>query len=99
MLPLGFAPNVSGARFKKDEGVRPIAVCKVLRRMVAKVVLKTATPDIQEFFPPLQIGGGGRGGISAAVARLFHLARAAHSASPFLFAIGLHQVLKSYHFE
>ena len=58
MLPLGFAPNALGAHFKKDEGVRPIAVCEVLRRMVAKVVLKTATPDIQEFFPPLQIEGG-----------------------------------------
>ena len=79
MLPPDFAPFVLGARLlpfkKKDDGVRPIAVGEVLRRMVAKTVLKRVVPDIQHLFPPVQVGVG-----VDAVTHLIHLARTVHSA-------------------
>ena len=42
---------------KKDDGIRPIAVGEVLRRMVTKVVIKHAMPDIQEVFSTTAIRG------------------------------------------
>ena len=79
-LPADFAQFVLCARLlpfkKKDDGVRPIAVGEVLRRLVAKLVLKQAMPDIQQFFPPLQLGVG----VSDAVTHLVHMVRAAHDA-------------------
>ena len=55
----------------ENDGIRPIAVGEVLRRMIVKVVLKQAMPEIPEFFPPLQLGVG----VSDAVT---HLVLGAH---------------------
>ena len=91
-LPSEFAPFLLGARLlpfkKKDDGVRPIAVGEVLRRLVAKIVLKQAMPDIQQLFPPVQVGVG----VSDAVTHLIHLGRAAHYACGADASLGVLQV-------
>ena len=76
-LPPAFAEYFLAARLlpfrKKDDGVRPIAVGEVLRRLVAKVAFRQILPDVQGIFPPTQVGVG----VTEAVS---HVAFAAHSA-------------------
>ena len=56
---------------EKRRSVRPIAVGEVLRRLAAMFVLKQAMPDIQQLFPPVQLGVG----VSDAVTHLIWPAR------------------------
>ena len=77
LLPSSFAEFFLGARLlsfrKKDDGVRPIAVGEVLRRLVAKVAFRQTLPDAQNILPPIQVGVG----VAEAVS---HVAFAVHSA-------------------
>lgn len=51
----------------KNPGVRPIGVCEVFRRIVARAVLKIVGPDVEEVCGPLQTCSGLPSGIEAAV--------------------------------
>ena len=78
-LPECFADLFLSARLlpfkKKDDGVRPIAVGEVLRRLVAKVAFRQILPKAQEILPPpTQLGVG----VKDAVAHVAHAVRCAH---------------------
>ena len=51
----------------KNPGVRPIGIGKVPRRIIAKVVLKTVSDDVQSAAGPLQTCAGHEAGCEAAV--------------------------------
>ena len=71
MLPSSFADFILAARLlpfkKKDEGVRPIAVGEVFRRLVAKVAFRQILPKVQQKFPPVQVGVGIRDAVPRTV--------------------------------
>ena len=78
LLPSSFAEFFLSARllpFKKpNDGVRPIAVGEVLRRLVAKVALHQVLPEAQERLQPTQVGVG----VKDAVTHVAFAVRCAH---------------------
>ena len=58
---------------KKENGIRPIGIGEVLRRLIGKLITKTLKRDIVSSTAPLQLCGGLTSGVEAAV----HAARAA----------------------
>jgi hypothetical protein len=52
---------------KKDGGVRPIAVGEILRRLASKCCCSLIQARAQEYFAPLQVGVGTRGGTEALI--------------------------------
>jgi hypothetical protein len=55
------------ALIKKDGGIRPIAVGTTYRRLVAKTCCNATSPVLSQYFQPLQLGFGSKGGCEAAV--------------------------------
>ena len=78
-IPDSFADLLLSARLlpfkKKDNGVRPIAVGEVLRRLVAKVAFRQVLPKAQEILPPSQVGVG----VKDAVAHVAFAVQCAHN--------------------
>ena len=58
--PLSVAPFLAGATLtalpKKDDGIRPVAVGEVLRRLTAKCLCHAFKEQASTYFFPLQIG-------------------------------------------
>lgn len=52
---------------KKEGGIRPIAIGSVFRRLVSKLCCKFLNEDLGNYFRPLQLGFGSKGGAEAAV--------------------------------
>lgn len=52
---------------KKDGGIRPIAVGCTWRRIVSKICCRHILPTVTDYFCPVQLGFGSRGGCEAAV--------------------------------
>ena len=51
----------------KNQGVRPIRICEVARRIIGKAVLSVVNPEIQQAARSLQLCAGQPGGIEAAI--------------------------------
>ena len=51
----------------KNPGVRPIGICEVVRRIVAKAILSVTTGDIQQAAGSLQLCAGQKAGSEAAI--------------------------------
>ena len=53
--------------YPKKRGVRPIAVCEILRLLIAKclMLVKEAKSEAIEFFDSIQLGVGVSGGVAA----------------------------------
>ena len=51
----------------KNPGVRPIGVCEVVRRIVAKAILSIIREDIKLVAGPLQLCAGQVAGVEAAI--------------------------------
>ena len=66
-----FAQILFGGRLlsmeKKTEGIRPIVVGYVCRRLTAKCAIAHAIETLADYFNPLQVGVGVAGGCEAAV--------------------------------
>ena len=52
---------------KKKGGVRPIAVSEILRRFIAKCLVKEAKSEVIELFDSIQLGVGVSGGAEAII--------------------------------
>ena len=52
---------------KKDGGIRPIAIGTTFRRLVAKICCKNISSTLTQYFQPVQLGFGSKGGCEAAV--------------------------------
>ena len=52
---------------EKDPGVRPIGICEVVRRIIAKAILSVTSGDIQEAAGSIQLCAGQKAGTEAAV--------------------------------
>ena len=67
--PQTVIPYLCGASLlpckKKDEGLRPIAVGEVLRRLTSKCAARAVLPDALKFLSPSQVGVGLPGGCDA----------------------------------
>ena len=61
-----FGANIIALK-KKNNGVRPIAVGNVLRRLTAKCVSYRATKKLNSYLAPLQLGVGTKGGCEAII--------------------------------
>ena len=66
------APWLCGAPItalhKKNGGVRPIAVCETIRRLVSRVCCLSVRDDLPDLFLPHgQVGVGIKGGLEAAI--------------------------------
>ena len=76
-VPEVVAPYLCGARLhaakKKDDGIRPIAVGNLLRRLAAKCAANAVAEKAATLLSPHQLGVGVRGGCEAIV----HAARQA----------------------
>lgn len=64
--PEGLAPLMS-CRLIALEGVRPIGICEVVRRTIAKAILTVTGGDIQDAAGTLQLCAGQKAGSEAAV--------------------------------
>ncbi len=53
------------ALYKKQGGIRPIAVAEVLRRLASRMAVRLELPDV--FIPTGQVGVGIRRGLEAAI--------------------------------
>lgn len=75
-VPESVCPWLYGASLtalkKKDGGIRPIAVGNVLRRLTAKLACQSTQTGANQFFQPIQLGCGTRGGAEAAVHAIRH---------------------------
>ena len=60
-----FAVNLM-ALWKKDAGIRPIAVGNVFRLMASKIEAKRVIPELRRQLPPVQLGVGVSGWCEAA---------------------------------
>ena len=76
LLASGYAPSwvakyVAGAQFlalpKENDGVRPIAVGEVLRRLVSKTLCCIVEDEAADLFTPLQVGVACPLGVEAAI--------------------------------
>ena len=67
--PEGLAPLMSCRliALDKNPGVRPIGICEVVRRIIAKAILSVTSGDIQDAAGSLQLCAGQRSGTEAAV--------------------------------
>lgn len=69
--PQRLSPFIAGAVLvalgKKDNGVRPIAIGEVLRRICSKFCTRSSRLLQKEYFEPLQLGVGTRGGCESIV--------------------------------
>ena len=66
-----FAANLTALR-KKDDGIRPIVVGNVFRRLASKIAAKRVVPELRRQLPPVQLGVGVSGGCESAA----HVVRA-----------------------
>jgi hypothetical protein len=66
IIPILFGGSLT-ALAKKSGGIRPIAVGYYWRRLAAKCANNFATSKLSEYFAPIQLGVGIRGGCEAAV--------------------------------
>lgn len=55
------------ALYKKDGGIRPIAIGLSIRRLVSKLCCSHVRDDIGDYFNPIQLGFATRQGCEAAV--------------------------------
>ena len=69
--PREIAHHLAGASLialdKKDGSIRPIAVGKILRRLVGKALCKEVQNPVKEYFWPLQVGVACALGIDSAI--------------------------------
>ena len=69
--PQEVAPFVAGAPLmalnKPDGGLRPIAICETIRRLMSKCCCQLVSWDAAKIFGSLQVGVATRGGAEAAV--------------------------------
>ena len=67
--PEGLAPLMSCRLIALDKspGVRPIGICEVVRRIIAKAILSITSGDIQDAAGSLQLCAGQKSGTEAAV--------------------------------
>lgn len=72
ICPLFFGATLTALK-KKTGGIRPIAVAKPCRRLVAKIVLSRITPKLVSYLAPHQLGVGTKGGaeVGAHTARIY----------------------------
>ena len=70
-VPESVIPFLCGAALcallKKCGGIRPVAVGEFFRRLVSKIICKVERNNAAEFFMPLQVGVGVKGGSEIAV--------------------------------
>ena len=70
-FPLFFSKDLCSASLtvlsKKKGGVRPIAVSEILRRLIAKCLVKEAKSEAIELFDSIQLGVGVSGGAEAII--------------------------------
>lgn len=70
-VPHDLRPFLFGARLiaskKKNNGVRPIAIGSIIRKVIGAAIATAIKPDLNDFFTPCQYGVGVQGGAETVV--------------------------------
>lgn len=70
-VPSDLRPFLFGARLiaskKKNNGVRPIAIGSIFRKVIGAAIATAIKPDLKDFFTPCQYGVGVEGGAETVV--------------------------------